>query len=186
MKNEMDTVALPVSEGYILVDSRKCQGCLSCMMVCSLVHEGAVNLSLARIQVMQNILNNWPDDLKVAQCRQCVDPLCVAACPTGALHVDEANGNIRVIDESECEGCQMCIQACPFLPQRIAWNPETLKALKCDLCRDTPYWDKPGGPGGRQACVEVCPQQAIKFTREVPLQQGDAGYDLELLEEGVK
>lgn len=180
MKNKMDAVALPVSEGYILVDSRKCQGCLSCMMVCSLVHEGVVNLSLARIQVMQNILENWPDDIKIAQCRQCVDPLCVAACPTGALHVDEANGNIRVIDESECDGCEICIDACLFIPRRIIWNPETNKALKCDLCLNTPYWDETGGLGGKQACVEVCPAQAIEFTGEVPEQQGDAGYDINL------
>ena len=67
-------MAFTLSEAYILVDSKKCQGCLSCMMACSLVHEGEASLSLARIQVMQNILRNWPDDISIVQCRQCANP----------------------------------------------------------------------------------------------------------------
>ena len=47
---------IPVSGGYILVDPKKCQGCKSCMMACSIAHEGVVNLSLSRIQVIQNSL----------------------------------------------------------------------------------------------------------------------------------
>ncbi len=39
--------AIPASEGYLLVDTKKCQGRLSCMLACWLVHEGAENLSLA-------------------------------------------------------------------------------------------------------------------------------------------
>ena len=176
-------MAFPLSKGYLLVDSKKCQGCQSCMMACSLAHEGEVNLSLARIQVMQDILKNWPDDIKIVQCRQCANPLCVKACPTGALYVDTANGNIRVIDGSKCDGCKLCIDACPFVPQRIISNPETGKVIKCDLCLDTPYWDETGGADGKQICVEICPQEAIKFTREVPNQRGDAGYDVNLREE---
>jgi protein NrfC len=174
--------AFPLSEGYLLVDSKKCQGCLSCMMVCSMVHEGAAGLSSSRIQVMQNILKKWPDDVKIAQCRQCGNPLCVKACPTGALYVDTANGNVRTIDESKCDSCMKCVTACPYSPKRIMWNPETKKAIKCDLCLNTPYWKEKGGPNGKQACVEICPQGVIKFTRKVPRQQGDAGYDLELSE----
>ena len=177
---------IPASGGYLLVDSKECQGCQCCMMACSLVHEGEANLSLSRIQVMQNILDNWPDDIKIVQCRQCVDPQCVGVCPTGVLHVDIANGNIRVIDKSECNGCRLCIDACPFRPQRIIWNPTAGKAIKCDLCIDAPYWGEKGGPGGKQACVEICPQKAIKFTGKVPEQTGDAGYDLNFKEEGSR
>jgi protein NrfC len=45
---------LPVSGGYLLVDLKKCQGCMSCMLACSLVNEGVENPSLSRIQVIQN------------------------------------------------------------------------------------------------------------------------------------
>ena len=176
-------MAFPLAKGYLLVNSQKCQGCQSCMLVCSLVHEGEANLSLARIQVMQNILRNWPDDIKIVQCRQCANPLCVEACPTGALYVDTANDNIRVIDELKCDGCRKCIDACLFTPSRIIWHPGTGKAVKCNLCINTPYWDETGGPYNKQACVEVCPQKAIRFTRVVPDQRGDAGYDLDLRDE---
>jgi anaerobic selenocysteine-containing dehydrogenase len=30
--------AVPASGGYLLVDTRKCQGCMTCMLACSLAH----------------------------------------------------------------------------------------------------------------------------------------------------
>ena len=164
----MTVKSIPLSSGYLLVDSKKCQGCQACMMVCSMVHEGEINISFSRIQVMQNILKKWPDDIKVVQCRQCANPLCVEACPTVALHIDTANGNTRVINESECVGCQACIDACPFVPKRIVWDEKEDRAMKCDLCLNSPYWQEKGGPQGKQACVEICPQQAIKGERRKP------------------
>jgi len=169
-------VLLPAEE-YIVVNSKKCQGCQRCMLACSLVHEGEANLSLSRIQVMQNILEKWPDDIKIVQCRQCVDPECVKSCPSGALFIDTENGNIRVVNEEECTGCGLCVEACPFTPSRINISIRTGKAIKCDLCLHTPYWDKKGGPDGRQACIEVCPQKAIKLVKATPFQQDDSEYD---------
>ena len=60
---------IPPSDGYLLVDTNKCQGCASCMLACSLVHEGVESLSLSRIQVMQNTFESFPDDLTSEQCR---------------------------------------------------------------------------------------------------------------------
>ena len=37
---------IPESKGYLLVDSKKCTGCASCMFACSLAHEGKLNLNL--------------------------------------------------------------------------------------------------------------------------------------------
>ena len=172
--------AIPASQGYLLVDSKKCQGCLSCMLVCSLVNEGRENLSLSRIQIMQNSFGKYPGDLQVVQCRQCLEPACLTACPVGALTVDSVSGYIRKIKENKCIGCQACVQACPYVPVRIIWNQEKQKALKCDLCQSAPYWSGPGGPWGRQACVEVCPNQAIAFTVKMPFQYGDHAYDVNL------
>jgi len=55
--------ALPFSEGYLLVDTKKCQGCASCMLACSLVHEGCGEHLLARIQVIQDSFERFPNDL---------------------------------------------------------------------------------------------------------------------------
>ena len=84
--------ALPASEGYLLVDTKKCQGCLSCMLACSLVNEGVESTSLSRIQVIQNSFEKFPGDLTIEQCRQCVNPACVEACPVDALQADPKYG----------------------------------------------------------------------------------------------
>ena len=178
--------AIPASEGYLLVDTKKCQGCLSCMLACSLVHEGTENLSLARIQVLQNSFTKFPDDLTMAQCRQCVEPACVEACPEKALYVDKKNGNVRIVDVKKCTGCKACIQACPYEPARALWNPDKKKALKCDLCSDAPFWIEKGGVQGKQACVEVCPLKVIQFTKKIPQQKGDLGYKVNLRGESWK
>jgi len=179
---------IPVSGGYILVDPKKCQGCKSCMMACSIAHEGVVNLSLSRIQVIQNSFEKWPDDQKIGQCRQCRDPLCVKVCPVGALSVNREFGNIRMVDQEKCIGCQSCIEACPYTPGRALWNFEEHYSQICDLCAETPYhWDEVGGgPDGKQACVEFCPVKAIQFTKEVPEQEGDSGYKVNLRGESWK
>lgn len=173
-------VAIPASGGYILVDTKKCQGCDSCMLACSLAHEGRESLSLSRIQVRQNPFEAWPNDVQIEQCKQCTFPACVEACPTGALHADEDNSNIRTVDQRKCIGCMQCIEACPQQPARVQWNHEKKRSQKCDLCANTPYWDEKGGPDGKQACVQVCPVSAITFTKEIPTQVGDMGYKVNL------
>ncbi|OKY78845.1 MAG: Fe-S-cluster-containing hydrogenase component 2, HycB [Candidatus Methanohalarchaeum thermophilum] len=175
-------VETPPSEAYLLVDREKCAGCRSCMLACSLAHEGKENLSLSRIQVFEDPLAGFPDDLVQEQCRQCQYPECVAACPTGALSVDEVNGNVRLVDEEKCIGCQRCIEACDQInnPARAAWNHEDEYSLKCDLCIDTPHWEENGGPDGKQACVEICPVNAIKTTDQIPVQIGQKGYKVNL------
>lgn len=177
-RSEKKSATIPVSEGYLVVDPKKCQGCMTCMLVCALVHEGKENLTLSGIQVIQNPFEKFPNDLTVEPCRQCAAPRCMEACPTGALHADSQNGNVRRISAEECTGCLACIEACPFPISRILWDSEEEHARKCDLCVDTPYWDEKGGPGGRQACVELCPVNAIKFTQEIPNQK--TGYKVNL------
>jgi protein NrfC len=176
-------VKYPASQGYLLYDSKKCIGCTTCMLSCSLTHYGAQSLSLARIQIMQDSFGKFPNDLKMAPCRQCVTPPCVINCPVGAAYIDEKNGNVRRIDAKKCIGCKTCIKMCPQMPHRTVWNHEIKKSSKCDLCLDTPYWNEKGGPLGKQACVEACPMKAIKFVTETPNQEETDGYDINLRNE---
>ena len=164
----MDFAQAPPSQGYLTVDSARCSGCQVCMIACSLVHEGVVNTQLARIQVIQNTYKPWPDCIEIRQCHQCPSPACVAACPTQACFIDTANGNVPIIDQSECVGCQRCLEDCPHKPGGIVWDSQNLKATKCDLCVNAPYLGQEGGPDGMQACVTFCPQQAIKLTKSTP------------------
>jgi protein NrfC len=172
--------AIPVSGGYLLFDTKKCQGCMTCMLACSLVNEGYESLSLSRIQVVQNPFEKYPDDIKLALCRQCVSPPCFAVCPTGAIYADSNNGNIRVLDPKKCNGCELCLDVCPFKPSIIIWNPEGKVAQLCDMCLKSTYWKEPGGIRGKQACVEACAVKAIQFTAKIPAQEGDSGYNVNL------
>ncbi len=170
----------PVSKGYLVYDSKKCAGCTTCMLACSLTHEGVQSLTLSRIQIIQDSFGKFPNDIKMAPCRQCVMPVCVDKCPVGAAFVDEENGNIRRIDSEKCIGCQTCLKMCPQQPHRPVWNHLKKKSMKCDLCLDTPYWKEKGGIEGKQACVESCPMKAIKFVTKTPDQKETEGYDVNL------
>jgi protein NrfC len=171
------------SKGFLVVDLKKCQGCGTCMMACALAHAGIASYSLARIQIQQDSFADWPDDVSMAICRQCQDAPCVAVCPVGPIKANKANpkqGNVRMIDPALCIGCKMCLVRCPYTPSRIQWNPYLQKSQKCDLCVDTPYLEGKGGPGGTQACVKICPVNAISFTTKMPDQGSDESYNVNL------
>jgi protein NrfC len=145
----------PLSTGYLVYDSRRCAGCQSCMLVCSLVHDGESSTSLSRIQVSRAVLTRYPYDIQISVCRQCPEPMCV-------------------------QNCGNCLKACPHTPHRTIWNPIARKSTKCDLCANAPYFSKQGGPAGAQACVTTCPMGALKLVAELPLQTDISGYDVDL------
>lgn len=171
-------VQLPPSKGYLVVDTKKCSGCMSCMMACTLAHHGIINPAYSRIQIKKNVFGCYPvDDIEQYVCHQCEDPVCASVCPMGAIYADPETGARRV-DKEKCIGCGLCTKACPYTPSRIAVHPVEKIALKCDLCADTPYWDKCKSDCG-QACIAACSLKAIKFTTEMP-EQTEEGYHVNL------
>ena len=174
---------IPDSEGFLVVDLKKCQGCGTCMMACALAHSGVASYSLSRIQILQDSFADWPDDVFMAICRQCEDAPCVSVCPVRPIRANKANskqGNVRMIDQDLCIGCKLCLTRCPYTPSRIQWNAELKKSQKCDLCVDTPYLAEKGGPGNTQVCVKVCPVNAIAFTTKMPDQGSESSYVVNL------
>jgi protein NrfC len=172
----------PESAGYIVYDSKICFGCQSCMFACSMTHEGEANPSVSRIQIIRDApsFTKYPYDIVMSVCRQCVTPLCVQKCPTGACHVDTANGNVRRINQAKCVGCKQCIDACPQKPHRTIWDSAKKRSTKCDLCTDAPFWKGGGVAGKHPACVEICPAKALKFVEKAPTQRDIDGYDINL------
>jgi Fe-S-cluster-containing hydrogenase component 2 len=142
---------LTSSKGHIVVNLDICGGCRTCEAVCSLYKEGISNPELARIQVFKDELGGYICEPMV--CKQCDDPACLLACPTGALHVDGMSG-ARVIDEKECIGCKSCMEACSFTPPRIRFNAAKSKSFKCDLCNGDPQ------------CVKFCPTGSLTFVKK--------------------
>jgi protein NrfC len=178
MANAVAEKEFALSKGYLLIDTKKCSGCMSCMMACTLAHEGKIDLTHARIQIKKNVFGTYPDDdIEQYVCKQCADAPCVAACRFEALIVDSETG-VRVIDNEKCTGCRMCVKACKYSPSRIVYDYDTRKALKCDLCMDTPFWNETGGPRGKQACINACSLCAITFSRDLP--ENEDAYEVNL------
>jgi nitrate reductase / nitrite oxidoreductase, beta subunit len=64
-------------------------------------------------------------------CNHCVNPACVAACPSGAIYKRGEDG-IVLINQDKCRGWRMCISACPY--KKTFYNWATGKSEKCILC----------------------------------------------------
>ncbi len=66
-----------------------------------------------------------------ALCEHCLNPACVATCPSGAIYKREEDG-IVLIDQDKCRGWRMCITGCPY--KKIYFNWKSGKSEKCIFC----------------------------------------------------
>lgn len=64
-------------------------------------------------------------------CEHCLNPTCVASCPSGSIYKREEDG-IVLVDQDKCRGWRMCISGCPY--KKIYYNWKTGKAEKCTFC----------------------------------------------------
>ena len=64
-------------------------------------------------------------------CEHCLNPSCVASCPSGAIYKREEDG-IVLIDQDKCRGWRMCVSACPY--KKIYYNWRSGKSEKCIFC----------------------------------------------------
>lgn len=129
---------------FVGVDFEKCTGCRVCELVCALHKENSFDPKLSRIKVLRlHQLVNLP-----VACRLCEDAPCVRACPRDALTQDEETGVISV-DDSKCDMCGWCIEACKYGAMFLSENKKTVKV--CDLCE------------GKPQCVEWCPEGALSL-----------------------
>ena len=64
-------------------------------------------------------------------CEHCLNPSCVASCPSGAMYKREEDG-IVLVDQEKCRGWRMCVCGCPY--KKVYFNWQTGKAEKCTLC----------------------------------------------------
>ena len=64
-------------------------------------------------------------------CNHCLNPSCVASCPSGALYKRGEDG-IVLLDQNRCRGWRSCVAACPY--KKTYYNWKTGKSEKCILC----------------------------------------------------
>ncbi|MBS7625024.1 MAG: 4Fe-4S dicluster domain-containing protein [Candidatus Bathyarchaeia archaeon] len=136
-----------VGRNFVVVDPSKCIGCSICEFVCALEKEGEPNPAKSRIRVIH--LN--PALNLAVTCRFCENAPCIRACPHNAIKQSE-RGGILIIDEEKCDGCVLCIQACPY--GGIMLNPDKMVVIACDLC------------DGKPQCVDFCPEEALKIVSD--------------------
>ena len=152
----------------MVIDLHRCTRCDECVKACATTHDG--NPRFVREGVIHDRLQF------VQACMQCVDPVCMIGCPTGAIHRHAETGVVQ-IQESICVGCGVCAASCPYQNIRMMPVNDTqgrpyrdgksglpiMKATKCDMCQS-----QPSGP----ACVAACPHDAltrINLTETAPL-----------------
>jgi formate dehydrogenase iron-sulfur subunit len=157
----------------ILTDVTKCIGCEKCVAACMDVNNlgqykpgGVPNrqdigdgLSAQR---WTSIISQPEQHFARKQCRHCLEPACVSACPVGAMQ-KTPEGPV-IYDKAICMGCRYCMVACPFGIPRYEWESAVPYVNKCTLCYARLQEGKLPG------CVEACPTQATIFgDREVLL-----------------
>jgi tetrathionate reductase subunit B len=137
----------------MVIDASKCFNCKACIISCQL--ENGVSPLDSR---------NWVKEItekqsgeyhfQPANCMQCDEPSCVAACPVpGATY--KAKDGIVIIDQTRCINCGNCVSACPYGARYR--HPVKKVADKCDFCLHRI------SKGLQPACVVTCPTKARIF-----------------------
>ncbi len=133
----------------IHLNSNRCIACHGCEVHCKVNKNLPVGPFLCEVELspLKNIGGVPRGEFTFNSCRHCDNPLCVPICPKDAM-IQREDG-IVYIDEEKCIGCMMCA-----IPVK---NPETGKAVKCDLCMDRI------DEGKKPACVAKCTTHALKL-----------------------
>jgi len=64
-------------------------------------------------------------------CNHCLNPACVASCPSGAIYKRGEDG-VVLINQKVCRAWRMCVTACPYKKPYFNWHKG--KSEKCILC----------------------------------------------------
>jgi Fe-S-cluster-containing dehydrogenase component len=136
------------------IDTRKCVGCMDCVVACKT--ENQVPEGFNRDWVTTEAGGRFPAihlEIRSERCNHCDSPPCVTVCPTGASHV-ESFGHVVLVTADECIGCKVCLASCPYDARFV--NPDGY-ADKCTFCIHRVK------DGLDPACVAVCPTRCMSF-----------------------
>jgi nitrate reductase / nitrite oxidoreductase, beta subunit len=81
-------------------------------------------------------------------CNHCLNPACVASCPSGALYKRGEDG-VVLVNQQRCRAWRSCISACPY--KKVYFNWSTGKSEKCILCY--PRLETKQPPACHHSCV---------------------------------
>jgi anaerobic dimethyl sulfoxide reductase subunit B (iron-sulfur subunit) len=89
-------------------------------------------------------------------CYHCEKPVCVKACPNGALYKEEKYGAV-LVNIDKCQGNRKCWLACPYGAPQFEGGEPGLKMSKCTMCIDRLE------QGLQPICVLSCSMRALEF-----------------------
>jgi nitrate reductase beta subunit len=93
---------------------------------------GAGDINFNRLEIdtyleFRNLFMFWLPRL----CEHCLNPACVASCPSGALYKRDEDG-IVLVDQERCRGWRYCVSGCPY--KKVYFNWKRGRAEKCIFC----------------------------------------------------
>jgi len=147
----------------ILVDVTACTGCERCVDAC-VEENGTDPVQAQRDRAVTSdglsadrllSLHQVEDRFVRMSCMHCLEPSCVSACLVGGI-TKTPDGPV-VYDPDKCIGCRYCMLACPFHIPRYEWDDTVPFMRKCAMCFDRQQ------DGQVPACVEACPNDALRF-----------------------
>jgi nitrate reductase beta subunit len=106
--------------------------------------EGVTEEVRAQMEEIEQVVFNYLPRI----CNHCLNPACVAACPSGAIYKRDEDG-VVLVNEDECRGWRMCVSACPY--KKVYYNWTTGKSEKCILC--FPRMETGQAPACAHSCV---------------------------------
>ena len=146
----------------ILTDVTKCTGCEKCVDAC--IAENKLRKALPwrwisndglSSERFTSIIRKPGGHYIRKQCRHCVEPACISACPVGALKKTEEGAVIY--DSNKCLGCRYCMMSCPYGIPRYSWEDNVPYVRKCTMCYNLLQ------QGKNPACVDACEEKATIF-----------------------
>ena len=151
------------------VDLEACSGCKACVSACNHLNGLDPEESWRDVGVLVGERQGVATQQVVTTaCHHCSDPACANGCPTLAYEKDAKTGIVRHLDD-QCMGCRYCELKCPYEVPK--YNDRLGIVRKCDMCQSRL------AEGEAPACVQACPNQAIRI-RMVPQEGPDVGERL--------
>lgn len=139
-------------------DQSRCIGCNACVIVCKQWYDippGPVKW-MRVYQWEKGVFPNVKLHILAIPCYHCEKPVCIKACPNGALYKEEKYGSV-LVEKDKCEGTRKCWLACPYGAPQYAGDKPGLKMSKCDMCIGRLE------QGLKPLCVLSCSMRALEF-----------------------